>query len=202
MSSQRGPRAARGQVRERLLKVARSHFWTKDYGDVKVRDIAEEAGVDPALINYYFKGKTNLFRESMLIPNDPIEIVADLFDGDRDTLGYRAVLGVLTLWEESEMSSTAKVLVRSILGSESTFADYRVWLDEAIITPSASKLGGPNAKYRVEAGLAHILGIVAIRYITQLEPLASMPREDVARMHGPIVQGIFTGQLTGRPRTR
>ena len=193
MARKRGPRAARGEIRERLLKAARARFWEHDYSAVTMRDIAEDAGVDTALINYYFGGKANLFRESMSLPGDPVDLVLELFKGERATLGYRSLMVAMELWESSGMTTTVKVLIRSLLGSDPALSDYRDWLDSAIITPAATLLGGRNAKYRLESGLSHIVGLVLVRYMSEAEPIASMPREELARLHAPIVQALFTG---------
>nr|WP_277814785.1 TetR/AcrR family transcriptional regulator [Flaviflexus huanghaiensis] len=192
--SRRGPRAARGEVRQRLLTAARARFWQDDYGEVTMRQIAGDAGVDAALINYYFGGKANLFRESMSLPEDPVELVLDLFKGDRTTLGSRALMKAIEIWELGGMSSTVKVLIRSLLGSDQTLSDYRQWIDSAIITPAATLLGGRNAKYRVEAGLSHIVGLMLVRYMSAAEPIASIPRKDLVRLQAPIIQALFTGQ--------
>lgn len=194
VSRTRGPRAARGEVRQRLLTAARARFWQHDYSAVTMRQIAGDAGVDAALINYYFGGKANLFRESMSLPEDPVQLVLDLFKGDRTTLGYRALMTAMEIWELGGMSTTVKVLIRSLLGSDQTLSDYRDWVDSAIVTPAASLLGGRSAKYRVEAGLAHIVGLMLLRYMSEAEPIASMPREELARLQAPIVQALFTGQ--------
>ncbi|MGO1401637.1 MAG: TetR/AcrR family transcriptional regulator [Flaviflexus sp.] len=193
MGKRRGPRAARGEVRDHLLRAARARFWSHDYGAVTMREIADDAGVDAALINYYFGSKANLFRESMSLPGDPVELVLALFSADRATLGYRTLLIAMEIWETSGMTTTVKVLIRSLLGSDQTLDEYRQWLDTVIITPAARLLGGKNAKYRIESGLAHILGLMLVRYMTQAEPIASMPREELARLHAPTVQVLFTG---------
>ena len=131
----------------------------------------------------------------MSLPGDPVELVLALFSADRATLGYRTLLIAMEIWETSGMTTTVKVLIRSLLGSDQTLDEYRQWLDTVIITPAARLLGGKNAKYRIESGLAHILGLMLVRYMTQAEPIASMPREELARLHAPTVQVLFTGHV-------
>ena len=47
----------------RILAAATRHFAEFGYDDTSVRNIAAEAGVNPALINYYFRSKDDLYRE-------------------------------------------------------------------------------------------------------------------------------------------
>ena len=47
----------------RILASATRHFAEFGYDDASVRSIAGDAGVNPALINYYFRSKDDLYRE-------------------------------------------------------------------------------------------------------------------------------------------
>jgi AcrR family transcriptional regulator len=49
--------------KERLLKSAATLFSEKGFRDVSVREIAAHAGVNSALVGYYFRGKQTLFNE-------------------------------------------------------------------------------------------------------------------------------------------
>ena len=49
------------QVRSDLLHAARQHFLSRDFKAVSVRQIAESAGVNGAMVNYYFGGKQGLY---------------------------------------------------------------------------------------------------------------------------------------------
>lgn len=47
---------------ERIKEAAHTLFTQKGYDAVKTRDIAKEAGINLALLNYYFRSKENLFE--------------------------------------------------------------------------------------------------------------------------------------------
>ena len=49
------------RVRKDLLEAARQHFLSSDFKAVSVRQIAESAAVNGAMINYYFGGKRGLY---------------------------------------------------------------------------------------------------------------------------------------------
>lgn len=46
---------------EKIKKAARKVFQGKGYGQARTRDIADEAGINLALLNYYFRSKEKLF---------------------------------------------------------------------------------------------------------------------------------------------
>ena len=47
---------------EKIIATARKLFTQKGFSATKTRDIAEEAGINLALLNYYFRSKQNLFQ--------------------------------------------------------------------------------------------------------------------------------------------
>ncbi len=50
----------------KILNAARKVFTTKGYAAARTRDIAEEAGINIALLNYYFRSKEKLFEVIMM----------------------------------------------------------------------------------------------------------------------------------------
>ena len=52
-------------TRERLLTEARKLLWSRGYASVSLREIAQGAGVDVALISRYFGGKRGLFMATL-----------------------------------------------------------------------------------------------------------------------------------------
>ena len=50
---------------EKILESARKVFMQKGYSATRTRDIAEDAGINLALLNYYFRSKEKLFLQVM-----------------------------------------------------------------------------------------------------------------------------------------
>lgn len=51
---------------EKIKEAARTVFTRKGYAATRTRDIAEEAGINLALLNYYFRSKEKLFELIMM----------------------------------------------------------------------------------------------------------------------------------------
>ena len=51
---------------ERIKVAARKVFHQKGYAGTRTRDIAEEAGINHAMVNYYFRSKEKLFQIVMM----------------------------------------------------------------------------------------------------------------------------------------
>jgi TetR/AcrR family transcriptional regulator len=61
------------KVRAALIEAARQHFLSREFKAVSIREIAESAGVNGAMVNYYFGGKQGLYMamvESVLTELD------------------------------------------------------------------------------------------------------------------------------------
>ena len=60
---------------DRIKAAARKVFHQKGYAGTRTRDIAEEAGINHAMLNYYFRSKEKLFEIVMM------ETMAQFFKG-------------------------------------------------------------------------------------------------------------------------
>jgi AcrR family transcriptional regulator len=56
----RPPKSIKRQVVQRVMEAAEAALTNKTANEIKVRDIAAEAGVDATIVNYYFGGKDGL----------------------------------------------------------------------------------------------------------------------------------------------
>jgi AcrR family transcriptional regulator len=57
--------ATDSSTEEKIREAARVVFMKKGYAATRTRDIAEEAGINLALLNYYFRSKEKLFEQIM-----------------------------------------------------------------------------------------------------------------------------------------
>jgi len=83
---------------EKIKDAARMVFTEKGYAATRTRDIAEKAGINLALLNYYFRSKEKLFDMIMLeklmhlmkgivqVANDPEHGFVVVHDQDRHVL--------------------------------------------------------------------------------------------------------------------
>ncbi|HLZ87627.1 MAG TPA: TetR family transcriptional regulator, partial [Puia sp.] len=51
---------------EKIMEAARKLFTQRGFAATRTRDIAEEAGINLALLNYYFRSKQKLFDIVMM----------------------------------------------------------------------------------------------------------------------------------------
>jgi AcrR family transcriptional regulator len=66
MASKRPEKTKETSTEEKIKEAARKLFTQKGFAATRTRDIAEEAGINLALLNYYFRSKQKLFDLIMM----------------------------------------------------------------------------------------------------------------------------------------
>jgi AcrR family transcriptional regulator len=181
----RGPRQDGVQAREAILEAARRQFATHGFDGARMRAIATEADVDPALVSYYFGSKSGLFVESLRLPVNPADVIEALLAEGREDLGVRLVTRFLQVWDNQ---LTGDPLV-NVLRSASSQPDLlREFLERQILPRFAEAIEGPDAELRANAIGTQMLGLAIARYVLRVEPIASAPPEEIVKLIGPTVQ--------------
>src|SRR3954469_26022511 len=83
------------ESKQRILQVARELFGQHGYGATTVRAIATAAGVDPAMVFYFFKTKQGLFSAAIDMSDNVPPAIESIFAGDLDSVGERIVRTLL-----------------------------------------------------------------------------------------------------------
>lgn len=66
MAKSKDPKKIDTSTEEKIIEAARKVFLEKGYAATRTRDIAEKAGINLALLNYYFRSKEKLFQLVMV----------------------------------------------------------------------------------------------------------------------------------------
>lgn len=175
--------------------MARESFATRGYDATTLRGVAREAGVDPALLHHYFKGKHDLFLQAMDVPFDPGELVSTVFSGDPEGMGERLVRAFLHLWEQPATQTRLIGFVRAMTASESAAAMLREAFTTILFERAAANLSAPDVRLRLNAVASQLVGLAIARYIVRFEPLASADVDELVRLVGPNLQRYLTGEL-------
>lgn len=186
------------ESREHILATARRIFAENGFEGTSLRQVAREARVDPAMIHHFFNGKDDLFALSVALPADPAQVLEGV---DRHDPAHRAeaiVLAVLRLWESPAQHSLVAFL-RGTIGSKAKTLLLRDVVTRTIISRIMAGVPGPPEEVALRGNLVatQMVGVMLVRYVVRLEPLASASPEDVVRLVAPNVQRYLTGELAG-----
>ncbi len=92
------------QTRQRLLQAARLRFAANPYENVGMRAVADDAGVDAALVNRYFGGKEELFKAAI----EGAFLLDEHLPTNLDTLGQHLVHVVMADVDELAHGSSIR----------------------------------------------------------------------------------------------
>jgi AcrR family transcriptional regulator len=173
-------------TRQLLLDAARRRFASGGYTATTVRDIADDAGVNVALINRYFTSKEGLFEaclvgavdelgrtvaEDMTLEQVPHVIARQL--ADPQTGKHRNQLMLLSRSSGDELADQIRLdILRSFAERLASVAGWR-----------SDDPDGDRLMLRAQIALAAAFGIALLRSTTALEPLASAGQQDLV---GPL----------------
>lgn len=201
-----GRRPGTTDTRAEILDAARRQFTGNGFTGATIRGIAADAGVDPALIHHYFGAKSDLFVAALDIPVNPAAVLPRLIAQGTDRLGERIVETMLTMWDAAE-ANPVLMLVRSLAEGGPSADMLRDFVTHNVLHPliaaiddQAERAGGsgsPDAAVRATLTASQLVGLLMVRYVAGIEPLASLPPAEVARIAGPNVQRYLMGDLSG-----
>jgi AcrR family transcriptional regulator len=186
----RGPRRDGVRAREAILEAARRQFATQGFEGATMRGIAREAGVDAALVSYYFGSKSELFIQSLRLPVNPAEAIDTLLAEGTDDLGTRLLTRFLQVWDSPV---TGEPLISLLRSASSQPELMRQFVERQIVPRFAGALAGPDAELRATAVATQVVGLAFSRYVLRVEPLASAEPEEIVALIGPTLQRYFDG---------
>jgi AcrR family transcriptional regulator len=196
MSSRpRGRRPGASDTREAILAAARSRFAAYGYNRTRIRDVADDADVDAALVHYFFKTKDGLFAAAMELPVRPAEVIAPLLAEGIAGLGERIVRRLLSVWDEPANLNALLATVQGAGGHPGAAMALREFVTHEIVGRIAGAIEADRPQLRANLVASQVVGLLAARYIVKVEPLAGLDSEEVVGLVGPTLQRYLDGEL-------
>ena len=182
-----------GKSRARILEAARQLFGKQGFLQTTTRAIAKKAGVDAALVHYFFETKEKLFEEAVELPVAPEQLKALLEetvqDGTGRGTGERLVRFALENVFTSKSHAVA-ALIRAAVADPGCVPALRGLIEKTVVTGVASAIRGADARLRAELFGAMMVGLFVVRHVVRVEPIASASPEEVAKWLGPAIDAV------------
>ncbi|MCK9895270.1 TetR/AcrR family transcriptional regulator [Frankia sp. AgB32] len=198
-SSRRGRRPGSPDVRAEILAVARARFRREGFDAVTMRSLAADAGVDAALISYYFGSKAGLFAAVLELTLSPADLLASLLQGDLETLPQRLIPTLVKTWDNPDTGVPLLAAMRAAASDPQFAAMLRDGIHGQMVERLADRIGGADAHRRAGAFVAQVGGLILTRYVIAADPLASMTADEIVRALGPAMRTALLGPLPARP---
>lgn len=196
MTGPRGRRPGHRDTRGEIVAAARHLFATRSYAQVSMRAVAREANVDPALVHHYFESKQELFLMAMAdVSVRPSELLGKVAEVPSSMLGPTVIMAFTSVWDEPSHRDSFAAIMTNLTPESGLDRNVREFLISGIAGMVEPMCAGDAPRLRATLAITQILGMAMARYVLRMEPLASMPREGLARLLGPTIQHYLIGRL-------
>ncbi|MDI5962840.1 TetR family transcriptional regulator [Streptomyces sp. SL13] len=191
-----GSRAGDPGTRERILGAARTLFAERGYDKASIRAIAQAAGVDAALVHHYFGAKEQVFEAAVEVSFAPaLGATEALTEGtvDRSEAGERLARYFLDVWENPATRAPLLAVLRSAVTNETAATVLRGFVLRRLLSRVVGELDQPDAALRAQLAASQMIGLAVTRYVLKIEPIASVPTEELVARIAPTLQRHLTG---------
>ena len=191
----RGPRVDRGVAMAQITEAARTSFAENGWAGTTMRGVARAAGVDPALVHYYFKSKEELLDASTTPPAELIEKLQEISGVPLDQRGTAILERVIWVWTRPETREVLRSILLTAAHEDRTLQKLRLFFT-ATILPSVSPQWDESER-ALRAGLvaSQVSGVIMTRWIWKVEPLASLPDAQLIELIAPTLQRYLSDPL-------
>ena len=182
-----------GETRDRILAAAREEFAALGYDRTSMRSIGKAAGVDAALVHHYFGTKEQVFAAAVQVSFAPAAGMPDaVTSGGADGMGERVARFMLEVWEDPVTRGPLLAIIRSAVTNETAAAVFRELVSRTVLARVAGQLSVPDSEFRVHLAASHLVGIIMLRYVVRVDPIASADLETLVRLVAPALQRYLT----------
>jgi AcrR family transcriptional regulator len=144
----------------------------------------------------FFGSKQHLFRAATMPSAQIRRALEAALGGDPDHAGERLAEMFVALLEDHDERTAIVARIRSAASEPAAAALVRETVGGAL-AEAAAELGGNLAQVRAALIASQFVGLVMVREIVAIEPLATLPAEDVVRLIAPALQQSLSGPLDG-----
>ena len=190
----RGRRPGAPDTRAAILDAARELFAAGGYSGTSVRAVAASAGVDAALVHHYFGTKEDLFLASLRLRVDPRVALRPVVEGGVDGAGERLMRLFVSVWDDPDTRLPILAVVRGIAepGGVQLVRDV---VSRIVLGPVARGLGVDQPELRMNLVASQLFGLAMLRYVVELQPIASLPADALVEIYAPTIQRYFADPL-------
>lgn len=182
------------------MDAARLMFAERGYEGATLRAIAQQAGVDPALIHHFFASKAGVFAAALADLLEPAKLIPAIIEPGLDGLGERLLRMFVTLWEQGEAQNPLLAVIRSAVSHEEAAELLREFIGTEVLGRLGDVVEPAHRDLRTALVGSQIVGLVMARYVVKVEPLASADPDTLITTISPAIQYYLAGDLPTRPR--
>ncbi|WP_431842307.1 TetR family transcriptional regulator [Calidifontibacter indicus] len=196
MNRRTGRRSGESTARDDILEAARKLFSDNGFDRTTLRQVADSAGVDPALISHYFGNKRGLFVAAVEFPSDPAAVLEPVRTCPLDELAATTLRQILQVWASPAGPSVIARFRQALTSGEDELV--RDLLTSVILAPIRERLRGTRDELDLRLTLfaSQVAGLLVTREILALPPLRAADIDALVAAVAPNLQRYLTGAFT------
>ena len=180
---------------DRILASARKSFSVNGFAGTTNRAIAEVAGVDAALVSYYFPSKAALLAAALDPPPGFIAAVVAAVETPISRRGAALVETLIGQWEDPASAEIHRSIILTAAHENVAMERLRQVFGQSILTAVSASLDDEERTLRAGLIASQMIGLAMARYVWQVGALATLPSDQVVRYVGPTIQRYLAGRL-------
>ncbi|WP_462418547.1 TetR/AcrR family transcriptional regulator [Kytococcus sp. Marseille-QA3725] len=191
----RGPRPSGSDTRADIRAAATDLFGEHGYEAVSLRMVAREAGVDPALVTYYFDSKAELFEHAMRPVLDPDRVEELIGSLTTENCGHTIVAFVLDLWGD-ELTARRMAGTVAAANSQEAESDFmRGFVLDAFLLPIAHRLSPDEPELRATLAATVLLGALTCASTLRMPMMDGLSDARLTEILGTECRRLLVGEL-------
>jgi hypothetical protein len=111
----------------------------------------------------------------------------------------RVLRRFLLLCENPRTRRRALALVRGSVGNARSGRRFYALVNRAVLNPVARATGIETSAVRIELLGAQLIGLAMLRYVLEVEPVASLPIDDLVPLMAPPLRAALFGTPAAAP---
>jgi hypothetical protein len=152
-----------------------------------LRSITLAAGIAPDVAKSLVSNRDQVIAALLRAPMDPRGAVPGILSPSLDGLGDRVVRMTCAIFGDDLLRAGIHGAVNQLDGVGESLST----IQNLIVEPIVNTAGGKDVSLRASLIAAQLGGLVAVRYVAKIEPLASAPEDVIVAWYGPIIQRLL-----------
>ena len=102
---------------------------------------------------------------------------------------------VIWSWKQPEIRETLGSILMTAAHEPRTRQKLRAFVSASLLPAIADRIEGEERSERASLIASQVLGLVMMRWVWEIEPLASLADEELVALVAPTIQRYLTGRL-------
>lgn len=194
-AARRGPRPMGSDTKADILGAATRLFSEFGFEAVSMRAVAREAGVDPALVSYYFGSKGGLFIHAMRPSVDVDQVNSFIAEVDPAECGTALLSFALEFWGDLQAAQRMAGTLAAANSQPSERDFLRELLFDGFMLPIARRVSPDEPELRATLASTVLLGMITCAATLRMPMMDGLSDARLAEALGAQCQALLTGPL-------